>query len=106
MTVFIFYAAIIVACVWVGAIIGNMTSVGMSLLAAMGLREEVFVNRRGWLIYHKTRNFLPTFPKLVSNFEDLSRSPLTMEQAYARLTPADKERFERTGIESVFNSPF
>lgn len=83
--------------------LSSYSVLGGTLLSAFGFRDEVFVNRDGSLVYHKTRNFLPTFPKLVSRFPELHTSPLTRDEALARLSDADKAKYRRDGIESILD---
>ncbi len=71
----------------------NASVLGCNYFVAMGWVEGVFVSRSN-LCYHKTRNFLPTFPLCASRFEGLHESPLSYEEALDRLPPGQRKQHE------------
>ena len=63
-----------------------------NLFVAFGWSEGVFVSVDGIVVYHKTQNYLPTFPKVASKYSSLHESSLTFEDALARLSTKDYDR--------------
>jgi hypothetical protein len=85
---FLITVLVVLAFVWlVGGITGAMV-LGASPLVMLGLKEGVFVSKSK-LLYHKTQNFLPTFPLLCSEFSDLHESPIPYEEALKMVPEAD-----------------
>lgn len=71
----------------------NKSVLGGSWAGCFGLKSEYFVNNGGSLLYHYTKNYLPNYPKVCSEFVRMHEDELTFEECFERLSTKDKARY-------------